>query len=195
MAETASEALFEGLGRGDAAAVARVVADYGPYLRAVVRRALAGPLRRKIDSADVVQSVWASLCRGLRAGAWRARSAAGLRALLATVARRRLVSRFRQHRAALEREQAGATPEQLPASPEPRPSQVAQADETWQRLLRLCGPAHRELLRLRRQGLTLDEVAARTGMHEGSVRRVLRQLARRLALGEDAPDDAGGGPP
>ena len=64
---------------------------------------------------------------------------------------------------------------------------MAQANETWQRLLRLGGPAYGELLRLRRLGLTLDEVAARTGMHEGSVRRALRQLARRLALGEDAP--------
>jgi RNA polymerase sigma-70 factor (ECF subfamily) len=188
MAEVVSELLFEGLNRGDAAAVERVVAAYGPFLRMVVRRHLAGRLRAKLDSADVVQSVWLQLLRACGAGAWSVKDDAALRALLATVARRRLVSRFRHHRAALERERSGpADSEVLPPSPQPRPSEIAQADELWERLLSLCPPPHRELLRLRRQGLTLDEIAARTGLHEGSVRRVLRQLSRQLALGEEPP--------
>jgi RNA polymerase sigma-70 factor (ECF subfamily) len=45
----------------------------------------------------------------------------------------------------------------------------------------LCPPAHRELLRLKRQGYALAEIASRTGLHEGSVRRILYELARRLA--------------
>ncbi|QJW98762.1 helix-turn-helix domain-containing protein [Frigoriglobus tundricola] len=40
------------------------------------------------------------------------------------------------------------------------------------------------MLRLRRDGLPLAEVAARTGLHEGSVRRVLRRLFREVAGGE-----------
>ena len=42
-------------------------------------------------------------------------------------------------------------------------------------------------------GFRLGEIAARTGMHEGSVRRILYDLARRLAVarrGTD-PDEAG----
>jgi RNA polymerase sigma-70 factor (ECF subfamily) len=61
-----------------------------------------------------------------------------------------------------------------------RPSQVAQADELWQRMLRLCPPAHHELLRLKRQGCSLAEIAERTGLHESSVRRILYELARRI---------------
>jgi RNA polymerase sigma-70 factor (ECF subfamily) len=184
MTEAVSQSLFEGLRRGDAAAVERIVAAYGPFLRMVVRRHLAGRLRRKFDSADVVQSVWLRLLRACGAGAWSVKDDAALRALLATVARRRLVSRFRHHRAALERERPALTESETPpVSPQPRPSEVVQADELWERLLRHCPPAHREVLRLRRLGLTLDEIAVRTGLHEGSVRRVLRQLARRLALG------------
>jgi RNA polymerase sigma-70 factor (ECF subfamily) len=38
------------------------------------------------------------------------------------------------------------------------------------------------VLVLRREGLPLAEIAARTGLHEGSVRRILRRLARELAL-------------
>jgi DNA-binding IclR family transcriptional regulator len=35
------------------------------------------------------------------------------------------------------------------------------------------------------EGLPLAEIAARTGLHEDSVRRVVRTLARRLALKRD----------
>jgi DNA-binding IclR family transcriptional regulator len=49
-------------------------------------------------------------------------------------------------------------------------------------MLALCPPAHHAVLELKRQGFTLMEVAKRTGLHEGSVRRILRQLARQLAV-------------
>jgi RNA polymerase sigma-70 factor (ECF subfamily) len=51
----------------------------------------------------------------------------------------------------------------------------------WERLLALSPPEHHEVLRLRRPGLTMAEVAGRTGLHQGSVRRIPRRLARRAA--------------
>jgi RNA polymerase sigma-70 factor (ECF subfamily) len=178
--------LLERLGDGDATAAEQVVRDYEPYLRLVIRRYLSGHLRAKFDSADVVQSVWVHVLPALQRGDWRLTDRASLRALLVTVARRRLVSRYRHNRAALEHEQSvGADGEGLPARGQPRPSEVAQANELWDRLLALCPPANHELLHLRRQGLSLVEIATRTGMHEGSVRRVFRRLARELALREE----------
>jgi hypothetical protein len=38
----------------------------------------------------------------------------------------------------------------------------------------------------------LEEIAGRTGMHEGSVRRVLRRLARQLALLDSPSGDTSG---
>jgi len=179
--------LLERLARGDEAAAEQIVADYEPYLRMLVRRSLPGPLRAKFDSIDVVQSVWVHVLLALRAGAWEITDRARLRALLVTVARRRLISQYRHHRTALEREEpAGMPVEGLPESRQPRPSEVAQAGELWQRMLALCPPEHHELLRLRRQGLRLVEIAERTGMHEGSIRRILRRLARQLALEPEA---------
>jgi len=49
-------------------------------------------------------------------------------------------------------------------------------------MLALCPPAHQELLRLRREGVPLAEIAARTGLHPGSIRRILRDLARKMAF-------------
>jgi RNA polymerase sigma-70 factor (ECF subfamily) len=171
-----------GRGRGLPAAE-DLFREYEPYLRMVVRRLLPRRLRSQFDSADVVQSAWAHVLRGLRSAGWHFADRSRLRALLATVARRRLITRLRRHR-----EDGGAadavTDGDLPAPNQPRPSEFAQAGELWDKMLAACPPAHHELLRLRSQGLALQEVAARTGIHEGSVRRVLRRLARQLALRE-----------
>ena len=48
-------------------------------------------------------------------------------------------------------------------------------------MLTLCPVSHRDLLLMRRQGCSLAEIAQRTGLHESSVRRILYDLARRLA--------------
>jgi RNA polymerase sigma-70 factor (ECF subfamily) len=158
------------------------VADCEPYLRRVVRRHLSGRVRANFDSADVIQSVWMHVLTGLRAGAWELPDRARLQAFLVKVARRRLASRARRHARAAQRERPGVELDALPGLPQARPSEVVQADELWDRMLALCPPDHHQLLVLRRQGLALGEIARRTGLHEGSVRRVLRRLARELAL-------------
>ena len=48
-------------------------------------------------------------------------------------------------------------------------------------MLAICPPGHHDILRHKRQGLPLAEIAARAGLHEGSVRRILYDVARRLA--------------
>jgi RNA polymerase sigma-70 factor (ECF subfamily) len=181
-------ALLEKLTSGDTAAAEQVFRSYEPYLRMVVRRQLPERLRAKLDSADIVQSAWADVLDGFRTAGWRFADVAHLRAFLVKVTGNRFLERLRQHRPALDRERpfGGADGEAAAPSGDPRPSEEAQANELWQQMLRLCPPAHRELLRLRRQGLSLAEVAARTGLHEGSVRRFLYDLEKRLAARQTA---------
>jgi RNA polymerase sigma-70 factor (ECF subfamily) len=181
-ADTRLGLLLEKLCQGDTAAAEQVFLTYEPYLRLVVRRQLSAHLRAKFDSIDIVQSVWADVLDGFRAAGWRFSDVAHLRAFLVKATRNRFIDRVRQHQRALEHETplpAGGVLE-LPATG-PRPSEVAQAGELWVHLLALCPPEHHELLRLKRQGLLLAEIAARTGLHESSVRRILYELARRLA--------------
>ena len=177
--------LLERLARGEIGAAEDLFREYEPYLRMVVRRHLPAALRPKFDSVDVVQSVWVHVCKGIRSVAWQFSSRDHLRALLVTVTRRRIVSRFRHHKVALAKQEHGECDlELLPAGRQPAPEDSARADELWERMLALCPVAHHESLGLRRQGFTLEEIAERTGLHEGSVRRVFRRLARRLALFE-----------
>src|SRR5262249_27258153 len=126
--------------------------------------------------------VWADLLAGFRDAGWHFPDVEHLRAFLVTATRNRFLNRARQHNRSLQHEQAFA--EAAPSTaPDPSPSEVAQANELWQRLLALCPPAHRELLRLKRQGMPVGEIATRTGLHPSSVRRILYDLARRFAAG------------
>jgi RNA polymerase sigma factor (sigma-70 family) len=175
--------LLDQLANGNVEAAGVLFAAYAPYLRALVRRQVSDQLRAKFDSADVVQSVWVQVVRQLGRDGWSIEDEARLRALLATIARRRLLTRVRKHANDLAPDQPNeADVETLPEHRLPRPSEVAQADDMWARMLDLCPPEHHTVLVLRREGLPLTEIASRTGLHEGSVRRILRRLARELAL-------------
>jgi RNA polymerase sigma-70 factor (ECF subfamily) len=184
MSDEHLDELIQRLNDGDIDAAERAFLAYEPYLRMAVRRQLNGPLRSKLDSMDIVQSVWADVLCGFREAGWRFADRTHLRAFLTRVACNRLIDRRRQHHRALEREQplTEVSPKDLPRSSQPRPSEIAQVHELWERMLENCPPAHREILMLRRQGLPLTEIAARSGLHEGSIRRILYKLARRLAV-------------
>ena len=157
---------------------------YEPYLRKVVRRQLPPHLRARFDSIDVVQSAWADLLKGFREAGWRFPDVACLRAFLVQATRNRFLDRVRQHHAGQQRERTVVLERAREVSPTPqaRPSEIAEAHELWERMLALCPANHHDLLRLKREGFSLAEIASRTGLHEGSVRRILRTLARQLAF-------------
>jgi RNA polymerase sigma-70 factor (ECF subfamily) len=187
------DALMERLRNGEIEAAEQVFLTFEPILRMMVRRRLTPRLRTKFDSIDVVQSAWADVLEGFREGGWRFNDGDHMRAYLARVTYNHFVNNCRRNNHAVERERPFIGPEQpgLPPSEQPRPSEVAQAGELWEMMMDLCPPAHHELLRLKRQGLPLAEIAARTGLHESSVRRILYELARRLAAARgDSPPAA-----
>src|SRR5579884_2591387 len=115
MSQEPLDSLLERLTAGDPAAAEEVFRAYEPYLRMVVRRQLPAWLRPKFDSLDVVQSVWADLLDGFRAGGWRFADAAHLRAFLVKVTQNRFIERLRQQQRAeedrplFEDEEAAAT--------------------------------------------------------------------------------------
>jgi RNA polymerase sigma-70 factor (ECF subfamily) len=183
MSTLSLDTLLEKLANGESEAAARVFREYEPFLRSMVRRKLTPMLRAKFDSMDIVQSAWADLLRGYREEGLRFTDQAHLRAFLARVTYNHFATHCRQHRTELERERPLREDEAAaePVSGQPRPSQVAQANEMWSMLMGLCPPAHREVLELKGQGVPLAEIAERTGLHESSVRRILYELAKRLA--------------
>jgi RNA polymerase sigma-70 factor (ECF subfamily) len=188
MDDSPLESLLGRLSSGDVEAAQRAFVVFEPYLRRAVRRRLPPALRAKFDSADIVQSIFADLLDGFRESGWRFNDVGHLRAFLLHVTRNRFIDRVRQAGPVAACQQPLTAALDRVATSQPRPSECAQAEETWQKLLALCPPDHQEVLRLRRLGLTRVEIAARTGLHEGSIRRILRGLARRLAFPEADSD-------
>ena len=184
MSDESLDQWIERLNVGDVEAIAPVFRAYEPYLRIAVRRRLSARLRPKVDSVDVVQSVFADLVRGVRDCAWHFSGRPQLEAFLRRIAWRRLADRYQKHGRAIKREQSlEDTPSRsLGDTAQSRPSQEAQGREFWEGILGACPAAHHEIVRLRMQGHRMAEIAARTGLHEGSVRRILYELARRLSI-------------
>jgi RNA polymerase sigma-70 factor (ECF subfamily) len=193
MATDSLDTLLAKLTSGDDVAAGKIFVKYEPLLRMVVRKSLSAELRTKFDSMDIVQSVWADLIRGFRDAGWRFVDAAHLRAFLIRLTRHRFIDRLRRHQYAISHGQSLTNKgwESTVEATDPGPDQVAEAEELWKEILLLCPPEHREILRLKREGALTSDVAAKTGLHEGSVRRILCNLARRMAKNRGTEEGSG----
>ena len=190
--------LFERLNNGNADAVEQAFLTYEPRLRKVLRHQIPKRLRAKFDSVDVIQSVWANVLQRLRAGELRFTDETHLRSFLIRLALCRFIDLCRHHRNSLGHERSLASIASKPArtAPGDRPTAILRAKELLDRLMDLCQPSHRDLVRLRAMGLSVAEIAARSGYHEGSIRRIFADLERRLdardarTTGEQGTQDA-----
>lgn len=176
--------LVERLRDGDVAAGEQLIRAYEPYLRMIVRRRISAALRPKFDSIDIVQSIWADVFQRFGDGEWDFADANKLRAFLATVARNRFIDRSRHHLRG-DKYINSYDNEFLDELPIAATNEIPVVD-LWDRLLAVCPPGHRELLELKREGFSLEEIANKTGLHKSSVRRIIYELARRLAAEEES---------
>jgi RNA polymerase sigma factor (sigma-70 family) len=168
---------------------------YGPHVLRVVRRLLQRRLRRRYDSIDFAQSVWASFFR-VPAERYSFASPAALVAFLSRVAYNKVKETTRQRlqtgRHDLTREcsldepaEAGLPEpmkEKLPARVN-TPSQYVIADERWQKLVRGLPPGHRRVLELLREGHSHIDISRQLGIDRKIIQRLLDQLRRHA----DAP--------
>jgi DNA-directed RNA polymerase specialized sigma24 family protein len=138
-------------------------------------------MRRRLDSEDVAQAVWASFFRGpLEPDKFA--TLGELAAYVEKMAANKVADVNRAQRrdrrdvgrdVGLDSEVAG----QL-ASPDPTPSQIVSQKEEFSRLLHGKSERHRRILELRRTGATFDEIGTLLKLHPSSVRRVVSQYAR-----------------
>lgn len=174
--------------RGCPEAARRLHDRYSGPVRRVVRRLLHERLRQQYDSVDFVQSVWASFFALPRDGDFTTPHA--LVAFLSDVAYKKVAEKTRQRlgtlRYDLNREvpldeaDTDASGEPLLEANTPTPSQHAQADERWLRLLEGLPPGYQLALQMLRDGHSHAEIADRLGVDRKSIRRLLDRLERQL---------------
>jgi RNA polymerase sigma factor (sigma-70 family) len=178
------EHLIARMCEGDTDALEQVFLAFEPGLHNWVKRHLTTPLRSKLDSSDIILATWLDVLRHIRRSG-RFSDANHFRRFLYILMRNRTIDYIRQQNIEIRiiGSLEGAETDRAFHSPDPSPSEIAQAGELWQRIVDLCPPEHRPILELRRDGHTLGEIAAHTGLHPDSIRRILRILARQV-LGE-----------
>ena len=183
--------LIRQVGNGDEQAAARLVRDFEPVVRRVLRARLrSARARHEFDSMDICQSVLAAFFVRAAAGQYDLKEPDDLIKLLLTMTRNKVAEKMRhQHRRRRDsRRTVGGVEELALAARDPTPSSVVAGKElleqAWQRL----SEEERQLVELRGQGLSWEEVAASLGGTAGARRnqlaRALDRVAQELRLDE-----------
>ncbi len=177
---------------GDDAATAKLLGQFEAEVRTMVRIRLPRALRNQFDSMDFVQAVWKSVFTGSNADSNPAAFAdeGQFRGFLAGVARNKVHEEHRrqtrtkkydigrEERLYVQRGDREVSRDV--AGSDPTPSENAQADDRLGQLVRGRTDQEVEIIILRREGLTYDEVAAKIGCNERSVRRVIDAARKRM---------------
>ena len=179
---------------GDEAAARELLTRYEAEVRLVVRRQLPRLLRSRFDSLDFLQSVWGSFFRRMRTGPEKFEDPRFLVTFLAQVAKNKVIDQYRRaasRKQDMYREEplslVGSRSRELVADQD-TPSEVAEANEAFDRLREWLPADRREILGLKLEGLSSREIAERLGLSERTVRRALEDLRRRAEVG-DQPED------
>lgn len=172
------------------AAAAELVTKYQEFVVSVVRKFMGKQIRRRFDSMDFTQQVWASFFRRYP-GLDDFNEPDNLKAFLRTLAKNKVIDQTRRN---IKRKSDKDVRERsLPtdndaASPEiqgegPTASQWAQANETRAMMfdrVKHQPPHYRRVIELRLDGLTIEEIASVVQKNEKTVRRIIRFVERGM---------------
>ncbi len=181
------ERLVRGLRAGDPHVLREFCALYGDRLHRLADRRLGGQLRRRVGPEDVVQSAYRTFLRRLQGGEFQLLESDGLSRLLCAITLRKLYQKARahqRHKRDLTREVPLAGPGDEggpdPVDRQPLPDEAAAFADQFEQLLAALDPECQQIVDLKLQGLTNEEVAERLGSSERTVRRLVKKIQRRL---------------
>jgi RNA polymerase sigma factor (sigma-70 family) len=180
--------LLDRIKEGDDSAAWELVERYGANIRNAVRRSLNQRLRPKFDSLDFVQLVWSSFFRQ-NSHADRFGNPEELVSYLVVMARnkvgmetrRRLISKkYNVNRESSLSVESQNSRDEIPALC-PTPLEFAIAKDRWNQLLSHSPNHYKEIVQLRLQGRTCQDIADTLQLDESTVRRFLKRLQQETA--------------
>ena len=179
--------LVERCRRGDSEAESLLFHRFVRRLLRFLQATIPDGFTRRFESADVAQSVFASLFRAIREDRITIKRSGDLWAWLTTIASRKVAERIREQLAlkrSLARETEWVTREdQGPEFPsrEPGDHEALAIVEEIELLFGPVGSHLRRVVDMRLQDMTQEEIAERMGVSHTTVGRWLRTIAARLA--------------
>ncbi len=192
---TAFTEFIQRLRAGDEEAAVELVRQYEPLIRREVRMHLEDQhLCRLFDSLDISQAVLLSFFVRSAAGQYDLEQPEQLLNLLVAMTRNKLASAARRENRQRrdQRRTGGLNADELDQVPDPRPAadEVVASAELLQGIRARLSDEERELVELRGEGLSWEEIAAQRG---GTAQARRMQLARAIdriarALGVNLED-------
>lgn len=179
--------MIEGLRTGDSQVLLEFWKRYEGPLERIAERNLAAGMRRRFGADDVVQSVCRTFFRRMQGGEFQFGDAESLWRLLCAITLTKLREKARYHQRAKRGLQNELPPVEsdradvfAPESPGPRPDEAAEFTDLMETVLAALDEEERQVLELKLQDCTHEEVAERLGCSERTVRRVLKRVQTRL---------------
>lgn len=173
---------------GDAEAATTLYERYARRVLGLVEAKLGSRLRTTTEPEDVVQSVFKSMFRGVKSGNYDAPPGSTMWNLLAVIAVNKLRRRA-AHQSAQRRDVSRQVSLDAVDHGEVVDDKSVEFFEICIReTLEMLRPLDREIVTLRIQGHTVDEIADMTSRSRRTVERSLQNSRRRLAsvlLGDD----------
>lgn len=167
---------------GSPEAICDLVRRYEGYVRRAVRRVLDPKLRSKFDSMDFVQLAWRSFFR-LPKHAARLETSSDFVAYLVTMACNKALMENRRGRTRkrnVRREVPLGKSCEEAVSSDPQPVDAAIAVDRLEQLLKGQSLLHRQIIELRLQGNTYEEIAEKLHIDLHTAHRFIRKLRKKL---------------
>lgn len=174
---------------GDQQAAGELFERYIARLIGLARSRLSPKLARRIDPEDVVQSAYRSFFERAQGGHVELRESGDLWRLLAAITINKLRHQVDRHTAAkraVEGEDSiCVSPSDMRVAPEslarePSPEEVVSFSEELAALMSELDEVQRQMLELRLEGYTYEEIAGQTQRSERTVRRLFDRLKTHL---------------
>jgi len=177
-----------GLRQGEARTLGDFWQHYGPMLERLDDKNLGKGIRPRLGPDDVVQSVCRTFFRRAKEGQFELNDQDALWRLLVAITLTKIREKTRYHmraKRAMQNETAlGGDDEDgigaRIASSQPSPDELAEFSDLLDATLAGLDEEERQVLQLKLQDLTHDEVAAQIGCSERTVRRILKKVQSRL---------------
>jgi RNA polymerase sigma factor (sigma-70 family) len=177
MASPELQNFFGVLRDGDPEAVERLLRQFEPLLRGIIRlRRIDGRLRRVADTTDIYHSLLKDFLHQEARAYSPARTAGGLTAYLAAAVRNKILRRARK-----ESRNAGGLPDGWdPVGHEPPADRRVEGRDFLQAVRDRLSEGNRRLFDLKAQGLSWPEIAEQVGCRPDAARMRLNRAVAEI---------------
>ena len=176
---------------GDQQAATQLYQRYAGRLVALARNHMSAKVAARFDAEDVVQSAVRSFFLRARDGQFLVHESDALWRLLVAITLnklRRAVKHHQRGKRAVDQEAAGQEIFGVPAEAlarDPAPEEAVVLADLVETLMRTARPLEQQIIELRLQGFTVEEIAVQVERTERTVWRVLDKIKQELERAHD----------